>query len=126
MPGKLLLTGAAGFLGTNILLELLKTEVEIFALIHNTPLKVNNPQIRILQSSLDSIEKLKNDIPKDIDAVIHCAGLTKSVVIENFYKVNFTGTKNLIEFFIKNKINIRHFIFISSISAVGPQKEKVA
>ncbi len=98
--------------------------VEILALVNKNPLKVTDNKIIALNSSFDKLENIKDLIPNYIDTVIHCGGLTKSSNIEDFYKVNFIGTRKMIEFFKRRKINIKHFIYISSISAAGPQKEK--
>ncbi len=124
MQDKVFLTGATGFVGTNILLKLIEKDIEIYALTHRNPIKVHHKKIKILNSSLDKLNELKNQLPSTFNAVIHCAGLTKSYLLEEFYKVNFLGTRNLIEFFINNNINIHHFIYISSISTCGPCKEK--
>ncbi len=121
MVNKILLTGASGFLGTNILLKLIDRNNKIFALGNKNKIQVKNDKIYPLYSSLENMEGLKYEIPNQLDCVIHCAALTKSVNIDDFYIVNTYGTRKLLDFFVKNKIEIGHFIHISSISAIGPQ-----
>ncbi|MGY8986505.1 MAG: NAD-dependent epimerase/dehydratase family protein, partial [Sphingomonadales bacterium] len=60
---------------------------------------------------------------KDIDTVIHMAGVVKALNWGGFKEVNIIGTRNLIEAFKKNQPNKSkksHFIYISSITARVP------
>lgn len=123
MDKKILLTGASGFVGTNILLKLLNENNEIFALANKNRISVRNDKIKPLYSSLENIEGIKDEIPKRLNYVIHCAGLTKAVDIDEYYFVNTYGTKKLLRFFVKNDIQVEHFVYISSLAAVGPQRK---
>lgn len=121
MVNKILLTGASGFLGTNILLKLIDGNNKIFALGNRSKIQIRNGKISALYSSLENIEKLKSAIPGQLDCIIHCAGLTKSVNIDDFYIANTYGTRKLVNFITNNKIDVGHFIYVSSVAAVGPQ-----
>lgn len=121
MTKKVLLTGASGFVGTNILSKLLLKHYQVWALGYKNKIQINDENIKPIYCSLQNIEELQDKIPKQLDYIIHCAGLTKANNLENYYTVNTEGTKKLLLFCIKNQILPEHFIYISSIAAVGPQ-----
>ncbi len=117
---KILVTGADGLLGNNLVRELLSRDHEVSVL-----LLPNSPT-----HSLDelNIERFYGNIlnPEDIekaivgcDAVIHAAANTniwpsRSEIIR---KVNFNGTKNMIDAAVK--ANIKRFIYIGTANSFG-------
>ena len=60
------------------------------------------------------------DIAKNVNIVYHLAGEIYSNLSRDFYRVNFDGTRNLVEECLQEKIE--RFIFLSSIAAVGPNQ----
>jgi nucleoside-diphosphate-sugar epimerase len=62
------------------------------------------------------------DIAKDVNIVYHLAGEIYSNRSRDFYRVNFDGTRNLVEECLKEKIE--RFVFLSSIAAVGPNRKQ--
>jgi nucleoside-diphosphate-sugar epimerase len=126
---RVLVTGADGFIGRAICQELENIGTEVIRLIRNKPTGVrhtNGKNIVIADitdsSSLRQFENLQN-----IDALVHTAGLAHqfgNIAEENFLKVNVLGTKNIAELALK--INVRHFIQISSVSVYGNVKNTSA
>lgn len=109
---RILFTGANGFLG-KILQEKLKNDYLISS---------------IGRSSInDLIYDLSVEVPQlnnDFDIVIHAAGKAHSVPKnpkeeQEFYQVNFEGTKNLCLSLIKNNTKPQSFIFISTVAVYG-------
>ena len=110
---KLLLTGATGFLGRNILNVLNEREYQITTL--------GNP-------STDIACDIRKEIPKfnrDFDYVIHAAG--KAHVVpksdsekQEFHDVNVRGTLNLLKGIELSGIP-KQFVFISSVSVYGQE-----
>lgn len=104
----ILLTGASGFLGTVIQNELFKEKVISVG-------RVNSDVLWDLSTTTDQ------ELPA-IDLVIHAAGKAHSVPKtkeekEQFFNVNVSGTKNLLDKLEKNLP--KAFVFISSVSVYG-------
>ncbi len=118
-----LLTGASGFLGGNILSQLIERGEKVRVL-----LSPNNPAISRMplgteivfgnlldKDSLESFFTVTND--KKV-VVIHSAGIVTINIRanKNVYQVNVEGTKNIIEKCIEHKVE--KLIYISSTSAI--------
>lgn len=60
---------------------------------------------------------------RDVDAVIHCAGLVHhpSATLDEHVRINVGGTRSLLCHAIRN--GVRQFIFLSSISVYGKYEE---
>lgn len=119
---KILVTGANGFLGSFLAERLLKEGYEVVCLIRKESNKrwlneiYHNVEIRY--SDFLYPETLTDSF-KDIDTVIHAAGLTNTFDWHNFYLVNFLGTKNILKACLDARC-VKRFIYISSHTASGP------
>ncbi len=118
-----LLTGASGFLGGNILTQLVEKKERVRVLI-----SLNNPAIPRMPKEAelvfgnlldkDSLEKFFT-VDEDVDViVIHCAGIVTMdpKPNDNVYKVNVGGTKSIVENCIKHKV--KKLVYISSTGAI--------
>lgn len=124
---KILVTGAAGFIGSHLVRTLVKDGYFCRCLVRKTSnikqlSKLNN--IELWYGDITNRESLK-DIAKDIDIVYHLAGIGHSTAvsrrIRQLYKVNnLEGTRNLIEECLNH--NIKRFIYFSSTAAMGTLK----
>jgi len=106
---KLLLTGATGFIGSNLLSSLPDKDHKIYALVRD-PSKLS-------AHSKGNIEVIKGDLQDnslkipEVDYVYHIGGLTKARYYKEFYKVNHMGTVNLINLIKKQKNPHKIFYF---------------
>ncbi len=121
---KYVVTGGAGFIGSNIVKLLVKRghEVIIIDNLHTGSLsRLENIDKKILFHKVDirDVEKIKKIIT-DIDGIFHQAALT--IVSESFLKpdeyfdVNVNGTKNI--FTLAKELGIK-VVFASSSSVYG-------
>jgi len=135
---RVLLTGAAGFLGSHVLASLLiNTKAEIICLYHNssiseifekyhTDVVLDEKRVKYVYGTLS--EKnfgLSDDdleLVESVDSIINCAAFVKYYgEEETFYKSNVLSVKNLCEFAIKNKIVLNH---ISTLSVLGSEANR--
>lgn len=124
----ILITGATGFLGRHLVENAFKNEIKIVASARRSSdiSWLKEISIPIVFLSLPEPKKLLAELTGivkkhgDIDVVIHNAGITQSLKVSDYYKVNYELTKNLIVALNNLSEPIPKFIFISSIAALGP------
>ena len=97
---KCLVTGGAGFIGSNLVEELVKRKYKVIVLDNfstgrKSNLKDVRKKINIIKSDLSKQKKL-NKVLKNIDYVFHLAGLADIVPSiekpEKYFKTNVDGT----------------------------------
>ena len=122
---KILITGAAGFIGSSLSRYLDKSKYKIYGvddLSTGTKSNLNNT-IKFIKADLSKQKNLKL-LPKEVDYVFHLAGQSSGEKSfydpENDYKRNFLTTYNLLNFYKESKI--KKFIFSSSMSVYGNLK----
>jgi len=128
---KILITGASGFIGSFIVEEALSRGFEVWAGIRNTSSReyLQDPRIRFIDLNFGSREKLigqLHDCRKEFggwDYVVHNLGATKVARPEDFDRINFSFTQNLVEALRMAGIAPKKFIYMSSLSVCGPFDE---
>ncbi|MHC1590834.1 MAG: SDR family oxidoreductase [Candidatus Helarchaeales archaeon] len=124
---KILVTGGAGFIGSNLVDELLRRGNEVTAIddlstgsLENLKEAMQFQTFRFVQGEIQDQELIK-DIMKDVEIVFHEAAIgSVPKSIENplkTHEVNSTGTLILLD--IARKHDIERFIFASSSSVYG-------
>ncbi len=119
MSETVLLTGASGFLGTAVAELLIENGYRLKCMVRKKGSLRKRFLCEEIVADINKPDSLSG-ISKSTDIVVHVAGLTKSLKSSEFYKVNYEGTKNLINSLDKS---VKHFIYISSLSAAGPRKK---
>jgi len=118
---KVLITGGAGFVGTNLAIKLLEIGYEVKILDDlSTGLVQNIPKVaEFVETSILDMDKLQT-AAKDIDVIVHLGArgsvprsIKDPVATHN---VNSTGTLNVLEV---ARTNGSHYIFSSSSSVYG-------
>ena len=119
MSEKVLVTGANGMLGTNVVLTLLSRGYKVKALLRSKSIFSNGyPDVEIIIGDISN----KNDVEaamNDCTAVIHIAAITDPNLINySEYKViNVNCTKDLLNVAIERMVKV--FVFVSSANVFG-------
>jgi len=119
---KILLTGGAGFIGTNVVNELLK-ENHTLTIIDNlkTGYLKNIPEsVQFIHMDC-SDENLLNEVTESFDVLIHIAGqASKEKSFQDvFYDLNSNQKSTLVLLELCKKMNCKRFIFISTVCVYG-------
>jgi dihydroflavonol-4-reductase len=118
---KILITGANGFLGSNLARELFRLGYEIKILVRpGADLKgLSNIPCEIYSGHIDNPEQVSKAV-EQCNMVIHAASITSQwgISFEEYEKVNFTGTKNIVEACLQHKIE--KLIYVSTANTIEP------
>lgn len=114
---KILVTGATGYIGQNLVNYLVKNGTCVYVLIRKeTSLWKNNDNVKIIIGDItDTIV-----LPVSIDTIYHCAGVINQ--IDEMERVNVQGTQNIVNIALKNNCKL---IYLSSAGIIGNTKEKI-
>ena len=113
---KVLVTGGAGFVGTNLILNLLKKGAKIRATIHKKPPQIKNPKVEFVKADLTKPSDCKK-VVEGVDCVFMCAANTSgAAVIEKTPLSHVTPNviMNSLMLEAAHKAGIKKFLFISS------------
>ncbi len=117
------ITGASGFVGSNVLNALLQKNEKICILSRRIINSSNN--FEIVNTDLSDVENYKEQLKKT-HTLIHIAGCAKafSQDISEFYTTNFLATKKLILQALK--CNVKKIIYISTCMIFGPSNTELS
>ncbi len=113
------LTGATGFIGSNLIRSLMAGEVRVRALTRRpVPDDGLHPTIDWVSGSLEDPATLER-LVQGADAVVHCAGAVRGASRRFFEETNAQGTARLVEAAARQPTPPR-FLFVSSLAAREP------
>ena len=116
---KILVTGANGFIGSNLVKRLVKDGHSVNSLVRKTSdLKfLSGVDTELHYGDISDIESIKHAM-KDVEKVYHVAGLAADYgAFSLFEKVNFQGTKNVAQTACRE--GVKKFIYISTVAFHG-------
>ena len=118
---KILVTGGTGFIGSHLVEALLKRGDQVRCLLRKTgDLKwLKGLPIELAVGDCRDETSLKEAV-REVDQVVHLAGITKALKEKNYFEINALGTKNLIQACLQNNPRLQKFIYLSSQAAAGP------
>jgi dihydroflavonol-4-reductase len=117
---KVLVTGANGLLGTNLVVNLLEHNYYVKALVRDISkfIPFTHPNLELVTGNICDIAAIELH-SKDCAYVIHSAANTSQnlLKVSDYDKVNFIGTKNIIG--ICKKFKIQRLIYIGTSNTFG-------
>jgi nucleoside-diphosphate-sugar epimerase len=125
MSRHVLVTGASGLLGGHVAERLASRGDRVRALVRGTSKRqhlLKLARVELFEGSLEDAERVREAID-GVDAVVHCAGVVKARVTDEFFTVNVGGTSNLIDAARRAKQRLKRFVHVSSLEACGPSAD---
>lgn len=117
---RVLVTGATGFIGLNLIKALKQKEYEIFCLIRKTGNidKLKQLKVNLIYGDITAIESLY-PATMGMDYIYHLAIAKYPRTISAYYEINSQGTENLLKACLKKSPHLKNFIYVSSLAAAG-------
>ena len=125
---KILITGASGFIGSFIVEEALRRDMEVWAAVRKSSSRqyLSDPRIHFIELDLSSEQKLVQQLSgHSFDYVVHAAGVTKCVDPDDFRRINTQGTIHLVNALVATGMPLRKLVYLSSLSIFGPIHEDI-
>lgn len=118
MKSKVLVTGAAGFVGSHLVPALTKHDYVVTAVVKdpNEKEKISTIGVNVIVADLSRKEQLERKIPPQ-DIVIHLAAQISAKSKDQFVKNNVIATQNLID--ISRSLKVKKFILFSSAAVTS-------
>ncbi len=122
--GSVLVTGANGFIGAHLVRALLERGQEVVCLVRNPGRlkQLDSLPVRLVTGDVTepaSLERAIAQIPGQVDVVYHVAGLTRARNRAEFFRVNETGTANVLDV-CRRPTTPPAIVLLSSLAAAGP------
>jgi NADH dehydrogenase len=116
---KVFLTGGTGFVGRQIVRDLMKKDYSLRCLVREgseSKLPLKDPRLETVHGDIRNIEALKGNL-EGFDAVIHIVGIIREFPRNDitFEKIHFKGAKNLID--VAAREGVKRFVLMSALGA---------
>lgn len=116
------ITGGTGFIGSHLAERLVNYGYKVRCLVRkDSDLRnISGLDVELFYGDTRDADSLK-PVVEGADYVFHLAALTVGKTREDFFRVNVTGTENLLNTCTIHAPHLKKFVHVSSISAVGPR-----
>jgi UDP-glucose 4-epimerase len=123
MKERVLITGASGFIGYHLIKEALANNLEVYAAVRKSSKTDHLSEFGIKYTYPDFTdpEALKNElVENNYSYIIHAAGVTTARSQKEYNDINVGYTHNLASAAVESGINLKKFVLIGSLAALGP------
>ena len=119
LDGKVLITGASGFIGSRLREELLAAGADVVAIRRpgSPPAKAGR-SVEADYARVADLERIMGE--EKPDYVLHVAGVTKGISYEDFRLGNVMPTRNLLTALRGEHPDTKRFVLVSSATSYGP------
>jgi len=123
---KALITGSSGFIGSHLVTALLNRGYEVVGMIRKTSNTqwLNDLKITLLTVDYQDIGSLKQAVD-GVDYIFHLGAVIDACDWDTYYRANTISTHNLLKACTEINLNLKKFIFVSSIAASGPSEKGI-
>ena len=119
LDGKILITGASGFIGSRLRDELLASGSDVVAIRRpGSPAATTGRSVEADYAQVPDLERIIGE--EKPDYVLHVAGVTKGNSYEDFRLGNVMPTRNLLTAVCREHPDTKRFVLVSSLSSYGP------
>lgn len=120
--GTVVLTGASGFVGSNLRNALLASGADVISLVRadSPPVKLGRAAVVDYADEASLRRVFEQEQP---DYVFHVAGVTKGVTAQDFWRGNVLPTQNLVRALNAAHPALSRFVLVSSLTAFGPSND---
>ena len=131
MKNIIIITGGAGFVGTNLILFLLKKTDKKFISLDNYSSgskknHIKNKRVKYLNGNTKNIRKILNKLKKNIHSIFHFGEFAR--IFQSFkefdrcYESNTLGTKEVFKFCLDNNLKLVYSATSASLGNFGKDK----
>lgn len=124
LDGKVLITGASGFIGGRLRDALLASGSDVLSIRRpGSPPSKAGRSVEADYASAAGLERIVAD--EKPDYVLHVAGVTKGTSYEEFQRGNVMPTRNLLRALREAHPDTKRFVLVSSLTSYGPSATSV-
>lgn len=119
---KVIVTGANGFVGSRLIIELISNNIEVLAIVRNENTNIDNiaflPKVKIIYCDLNELHTLEDKIPdRDIDVFYHLAWAGVSVDAKNNFTLQYENIWFCVNALnVANRLNCKLFIGTGTVA----------
>lgn len=115
---NILVTGGAGLVGKELIMQLLAEGENLRAIYHSTPISISHPNLELVQGDILDVVSLEESM-QGISQVYHCAANVSYDPKDKMsvLKMNIEGTANIVNACID--ADVKKLVHVSSVAALG-------
>ena len=125
----MLITGVNGYIGSKIARALLEESNKVIGIdlkIESSSFLLNSSNFEFYKAEITDKETFSHSY-KETDVLVHCAALvhkrSSDLSKRNYFKINYEGTKNILNFLHKDRL--KQIIFLSTVSVYGKRSDDI-